>query len=446
MNDEKSSFIKKQNISAVIMLAVVATIIVLFSHRFIPQQRYQIAPAKNVQYELYSTQLADGPSGVWIDKDKLHFSCRYPEGFEDSNYYCSFNRRMGSETRGVDLSKFSSINIHLEYTGNTPKLRLFARNFNTEYSTPFDSNSSKYNAIFLPQTDLKDEITLSIHDFAVTEWWLLAYHIPRKLSAADLRNIVTIGIDFSYPMTHGNHEVTIKKIEFVGDWVSREIWYLSILCTWLAGIFIYQLNQLRLSRARHTRDSQIIDNLHQDNESLKQETRKFRRLSTVDPLTQAYNRFGIDQIVTSLLNSHEPPQSPGTFLAFSLILIDIDHFKHINDSYGHDAGDQVLQSVSSWIQLQIGSGDYLGRWGGEEFLIILPHLDSRAAMELAESIRQQLENNPVHYLQGKIRITASFGVGSCLDGDFPSAFKRVDNALYDAKKTGRNRCMLAGNQ
>jgi diguanylate cyclase (GGDEF)-like protein len=255
--------------------------------------------------------------------------------------------------------------------------------------------------------------------------------------------VITLGIDFSYPMASGDHDVTVEKIEFVGEWISRELWYLGILCLWMFGVFVYAANQLRLLRDQTLHDTAVINKLNRNNEELKIETDKFRRLSTVDPLTQTFNRFGIDQIISSLIPYDNNKQQILDTPNLSVILLDIDHFKRINDNRGHDAGDRVLKKMSDIIQSSIRKNDFLGRWGGEEFLLIAPNTTTTEAFALAETIRDAVENykfepdKPLH-------VTASLGVGTRLgEEDFATLFKRVDNALYKAKHEGRNCCVIA---
>lgn len=134
---------------------------------------------------------------------------------------------------------------------------------------------------------------------------------------------------------------------------------------------------------------------------------------------------------------------PGEMPLFCLILLDIDHFKNVNDTFGHDAGDAVLQSVSNNVQIELRTYDYLGRWGGEEFLIILPRTQIATAFEMAEQLRKKLADIAISVPETSLQVTASFGVTSCLDGDFAMAFKRVDEALYQAKRSGRNQTIAA---
>jgi diguanylate cyclase (GGDEF)-like protein len=426
-----------------LLCAVALSIAALIGHPLIPKKRLLITDSAN-DYDLASTTLPDkSVAGKWVGNSKRQFTCMYPENYDDSNYYCSWNRRFGWQPEGVDLSKFHTINIKIDYTGSAAKLRLFARNYNDAYSKRDDFNSTKYNAVFLPVAELKDEISLSLREFAVTEWWLLYYKIPRQLAMPELNNVVTLGVDFSYPMTPGLHEVTVEKIELVGDWISQKMWYLTILSLWLFGIFTYQLNQLRLARKQRSADSELIFTLNNDNKHLQEETSKFRRLSTVDLLTQTYNRFGIDQVVNALIAAKTHMSMPGEIPLFCLILFDIDYFKKVNDSYGHDVGDMVLQKISNSIQEELRPFDYLGRWGGEEFLIILPRTEMYVAFDLAEVLRKKLASTPIKLDSASLQLTASFGVASCWDGDYASAFKRVDDALYQAKHSGRNRTVIA---
>jgi diguanylate cyclase (GGDEF)-like protein len=434
--------------NAALLLAILLTIAALILHSFIPKKRFLATPNHEGTYYLYSSKLTDGSlAGTWLDEKKQHFRCGYPEGFYDRSYYCSFNQAYAfSETKGVNLSHFERINLVIRYSGNASKIRFFARNYNPAYSNTKDNNSTKYNAVLLPTSDLNKELSIKIDEFVVTEWWLLQYKMPHKFSHAELNNVVNIGVDFSDPMNPGNHDVVIEKIEFIGEWISKENWYLLILSLWMLGIFIYASNQLRLLRKQKLDDISLIKQLNQKNANLKLETDKFRRLSTVDPLTQAYNRFGIDQVVATLITLRSEPadkNGDATTPKFSLIILDIDNFKRINDHRGHDAGDRVLQKVAEIIQRNIRSSDFLGRWGGEEFIIILPHTRKEFAIALAEKIRLAIAD-AIFEPNKTLLVTVSLGIAD-LDThqDFADTFKRADNALYKAKQLGKNCCVLA---
>ncbi|MBK8186724.1 MAG: GGDEF domain-containing protein [Cellvibrio sp.] len=228
-------------------------------------------------------------------------------------------------------------------------------------------------------------------------------------------------------------------MELIGDWISRDNWYLLVISPWLVGILFYAINQLRLLSARAREDSLRIHQLAQQYNKLKVQSDEFRRLSTVDPLTQCFNRFGVHQIITSLETTETQSRLPG----YSLIMIDIDYFKRINDRRGHDAGDRVLQLVSEIIQTRIRKTDYLGRWGGEEFIVILPNTNKEFSLALSEKLRLIIYDT-LFEPDNPLSVSASFGVAEKLPNeDFAMTFKRVDNALYAAKNQGRNCCVMA---
>jgi len=151
----------------------------------------------------------------------------------------------------------------------------------------------------------------------------------------------------------------------------------------------------------------------------------FTELRT-DPLTRVSNRRGLDEIVESmfsLLNRYEAP--------FTLLLIDIDHFKNVNDEHGHLYGDQMLQAVARVLDDTARDTDIVARYGGEEFVVVMPHTLLEGASLFAERIREEIEN--------AVGLTVSGGVAQALDGDNPqSLLARADEALYAAKAGGRN--------
>ncbi|NRW25415.1 diguanylate cyclase (GGDEF)-like protein [Clostridium beijerinckii] len=130
----------------------------------------------------------------------------------------------------------------------------------------------------------------------------------------------------------------------------------------------------------------------------------------------------------------------------TLILIDVDHFKHVNDKFGHAVGDMVLKEVSNIIIKHIKTTDLATRWGGEEFLIFLFESSINEAYVLAENIRQEIQNKVIVTDKFQIQITASFGISLLKDNfskSFDTSFKSADVALYKAKNQGRNRIVIA---
>ncbi|HEY3400311.1 MAG TPA: diguanylate cyclase [Geothrix sp.] len=182
--------------------------------------------------------------------------------------------------------------------------------------------------------------------------------------------------------------------------------------------------------------TQIIEQqsraLGASNLDLQQANLELTRLSSVDALTQIYNRMKLDAVLLEEMTRATRYRS-----VFSVILLDIDHFKKVNDTYGHLVGDAVLVRVASILSENIRKSDTLGRWGGEEFLLVLPETDLDKACLLAEKLRQAIAAETFPAVGHK---TGSFGVAAYDPEDtVASLVERADQALYEAKNTGRDR-------
>lgn len=165
---------------------------------------------------------------------------------------------------------------------------------------------------------------------------------------------------------------------------------------------------------------------------------ELRQMATTDGLTGALTRRGFDVEM-----DREASRSRRSQREFSVVALDIDHFKSVNDRFGHSAGDFVLQSVAKLIQQQLRSGEFVARIGGEEFVIALPETGIDDARGIAERIRQNIAGTAVRVQTDVIRVTASFGIASvdAADESWAAALKKADAALYDAKRGGRNTCV-----
>lgn len=164
-----------------------------------------------------------------------------------------------------------------------------------------------------------------------------------------------------------------------------------------------------------------------------------KRLATIDPLTGLRNRRAFVEVARVEIARCERYELP-----MSLMLLDVDHFKHINDERGHAAGDAVLTALGNLISRQLRTPDVPARWGGEEFVIALPNTDAAGGHVLAERLRVAVSQLTIHHEGRPIPITASIGVAGFERGEsLESLVDRADRAMYTAKVSGRNRVMLA---
>jgi len=161
-----------------------------------------------------------------------------------------------------------------------------------------------------------------------------------------------------------------------------------------------------------------------------------KKNAITDPLTGVFNKGEILTILEKLLANYlRYKKEP-----FSVMMFDIDHFKRINDTYGHLAGDFILKEFVKIIKNIIRESDILGRFGGEEFVLLLPNTKISGALRLAGRIKDAVENHIFKYGNTDIKITTSIGITSVSPSDsVESLLERVDEALYDAKRKGRNR-------
>lgn len=174
----------------------------------------------------------------------------------------------------------------------------------------------------------------------------------------------------------------------------------------------------------------------QDITTQKELEKKLEKLALYDALTGLYNRGKFDEILKDeLIRAQRYKRS------ISLLMLDIDFFKKVNDTYGHQAGDEVLKNIAYIISSAIRNSDYAARYGGEEFTVILPETNLTRAIELAERIRVTIEQKKFKISENDtIQLTISIGIGSCSKEISPELLiKSADSALYKAKENGRNR-------
>ncbi|MCP4136966.1 MAG: diguanylate cyclase [bacterium] len=167
-------------------------------------------------------------------------------------------------------------------------------------------------------------------------------------------------------------------------------------------------------------------------EELKKKNSILEEMVITDSLTELYNHnYIIERLSQELSRDNRYPDT------VSIIMFDIDHFKNINDTYGHQTGDEVLVKISSTLKESLRDSDIIGRYGGEEFLVILPKTDAENGFRTAEKIRQAIED--LSWREEGLQTTISGGMCTRSDEDVIALIKKADGLLYKAKENGRNR-------
>lgn len=168
-------------------------------------------------------------------------------------------------------------------------------------------------------------------------------------------------------------------------------------------------------------------------------SQRLEDIAQKDHLTEVLNRRGLHQEIESVCKRYKDEKK-----SFSILICDIDHFKTINDTHGHEAGDVTLKNVANTLQKNIREDDILARWGGEEFLVLLPNTCKISASHVAEKIRTSVEKNTFIYQDKTISITVSVGICEKNDEIYSiyDVIKKADENMYKAKQEGRNRVVF----
>jgi diguanylate cyclase (GGDEF)-like protein len=433
MHDSVST---KPRQSAALLIGILLTVIAVAAHRFLPERRLSLDASAEVDtsapgaaYFLNTSADASLTQAEWVDQSRLHFKCRFAK--EAPGASCGYTHMLTRENAavGVPLSRYRNLNLKIRYTGSARYLRLAIRNFDPRFSRLEDTNSSKFNLLNIEPRDLAQPAAINLREFTVPEWWVAQYALPRNLAQPDLSNAIAFSLYLQSEAAGTDHDIQIESIEFSGDWISAEYWYLGILCVWILIGASYGTSQWIALHRKHREQRKKISELQDEKD-------KYQKLSTIDGLTKVLNRHGIEQFIESLRAANLPA---------SVVVIDLDHFKRINDHRGHYEGDRVLQTVGELLRANTRATDGIGRWGGEEFVLVCPGMSLSKAANMAEKLRERiLQTNFIP--EDPVAITASFGVATSAAGaNFDDAFRQADQALYLAKSRGRN-CVVAASE
>lgn len=195
-------------------------------------------------------------------------------------------------------------------------------------------------------------------------------------------------------------------------------------------IFFYQFKQIILS-------NKIIE---KQNIKLKEAYYKMEELAKIDMLTGLSNRRDMYQKI-----KHETDRFERNKKSFAILMGDIDNFKKVNDTYGHDAGDHVLSSIASIIISTIRKQDIVARWGGEEFLLLLPETNLEGGKMIAEKLRMNIKNKTIYYKNYSMKVTITIGVSVySLKHTIEDSIKEADEAMYRGKIRNKNCVVISG--
>ena len=344
--------------------------------------------------------------------------------------YCGYELLLDARApnQGLNLSQYDSITLDVEYRGPSDTFRIYMKNFDPRYSKPGIPDTLKFNKVEVAPQPGRNLVELKLANFGVAEWWVTQNRIHPALSTTQFDNVTEFEFQTGTLAPPGVYQFRVHRIALHGRLISPATWYASILAAWAGVIGLYLLYRI----------VQLRKDLEQRRASQAAALRIARYAEETarrDPLTHLLNRTGVIDLYHPMALSRRDDAS------LAVILLDIDHFKAINDRFGHRAGDQVLAGIGALLHDTMRAGDIVGRWGGEEFLIICGVADEDAAMSIGAKLRAAIEG---HDFSGVSRVTASLGV--YISTGRSEALEQLvgcaDAALYAAKEAGRNRVVL----
>ena len=338
-------------------------------------------------------------------------------------------------TKGMDLSHYDSIFVWIKPRGEGT-VRLYIRSYDPAIYRDGDESSLKFNEVeFFPLEETYPAVFVP-QEFRVASWWVAQNEINVHKARVDLSNVPLIEIQTgtNAPLGYGTMEIRglcfkgkkIAKLDLVTIIVA--IWFVTFLIILIIRFFDYSRERAANKKKR--------EELEKNLKALEIEKSEYEKSSKEDPLTGCLNRAGFSSV---LMREHENLVKNGSPVSF--VILDIDHFKDVNDTWGHNVGDEVLVNLTKLIQGKIRNTDALVRWGGEEFVILCGDTPIQNAQFLAEKLRHAIETTQLIKQQV---VTCSFGIAEMVAGEDPKRlFDRADKALYASKQAGRNRVTSA---
>jgi diguanylate cyclase (GGDEF)-like protein len=396
------------NTTRAILAGIVLTVAALGLREVLPQRTVDLTAPPYWHYLSAPAEPVDRVQ--WVDERKLHWRCSYRADDRFAYQPCGLAIVLGDGPHGLDLRRFRSITLDLAYRGSAGYVRLALRSFDPRFSRLSDGNSARIQSVNLRARDIAGPVTVGLSELTVPEWWITQYNLPREFNIARLDNVVSLTIDLPYGIQGAPQDLEVRGVSLQADWIARDTLYFAVLCAWIVGALIV---------------------IGRRNVRLRAEHAQLHRQAHVDALTGVLNRRGIEQALSGLIEQRRQ---------FALIVLDLDHFKRVNDTHGHDAGDDVLSRAAALVIQGVRAGDVVGRWGGEEFVVACIDCPAEQAVHIAQKMRLHIET--CTFGRG-IAVTASIGVSAAAPGaPFEEVFRRADTALYRAKTGGRNRVFL----
>ena len=424
----------RMNILIFVLLA--ATVIALFAYQN-GLDDIEFLNLSDYPYVIAESDSADGgTSAIALERTDSSIIVDYElrEGY--AYPYAGVKIFLGDgKTRGKDLSHYDSIFVWVKPRGEGT-VRLYMRGYDSAFYRQDDETSLKFNEVeFFPLEETYPAVFVP-QEFRVASWWVAQNEINVHKARVDLSNIPLIEIQTGTNAPLGYGTLEIRGLCFKGKKIAKVDLVTILVVIWFVTFFIILIIRFFDYSRERVANKRKQEELEKNLAALQIEKSEYEKSSKEDPLTGCLNRAGFSSI---LLREQENLSKNGCPVSF--VMLDIDHFKEVNDTYGHSVGDEVLVNLTRLIRDKIRNTDALVRWGGEEFVILCGDTPIQNAQFLAEKLRVAIEGATLIKQQ---QVTCSFGIAEMIPGEDPKKlFERADKALYSAKEGGRNRVVSA---
>jgi diguanylate cyclase (GGDEF)-like protein len=363
---------------------------------------------------------------------RLALDCEIAAGYEWP--FCEMLVQFRPAPRGIDLSRYDAVRLWITATGPEAqqRVRLIFRNFDPAYARPGTPQSQKVMELSYEPALYPQGYEVPLARFTVAGWWIEEHPLTLELEAPDFRNVTSIAVATDGRTAPGMHRIRVDRIELRGKVVAPAAFRLAIIGAWMACVVAWLLIDAAVARRALRLSAASQHSLQRLNESLRLETRSLARMARTDPLTGVLNRKGLaDELLRLARLGGE------SIFPLTLVFIDIDHFRRVNDGWGHELGDQVIRGLATLVRAAVQRDDLFARWGGEEFILVFRDMPALEARAVAERLRERISH---HEWPEELKVTCSFGVAEWHGGeDLNEGVRRADEAMYRAKQNGRNR-------
>ncbi len=439
-----------QHMNAAKLGLVIITILGLFSYPYIPQKKLQIFPGENVWWGGFTDGSSDANTTFEyknISQSAIECVFGARTGFNmcgNSSVFANQNvttrdRLLGdlafatevSPKITLDLTSYSGVWIEIDYRGPANYIYLLLQNHEPALDLPDTGRQFRPQSVGIETAELHEPIFIRWDEFKVSDWWVKQYSLHRTESDTRFNSIQALNIEIKEQPPLSKHYLEVKSITFTGERISKENFYLIFIIAFASLLGLEGAFRTYSLYKRHRAAQISLDALNELNQ-------KLQSVAFKDELTQLLNRRAISEIVSKNLGVKSQN-------GLAIVIIDIDHFKKFNDTYGHALGDKVLASVAQSLKQVSRDFDHVARWGGEEFVIVTREAPPENLFAYGEKLREKIAASPIFKedISEPVFVTISVGIAQGRHGEsFDAALERADQALYQSKEKGRNCCTV----